>query len=106
MAERRRGSQSGRGAQRSQPPMPLLTVPEVADRLRVSQETVRRYLRRGWLKGLVLGGRSTGYRIEEEELERFLAANRGATVLQVAEQRAQYDPGGAGLKPDPKSEAA
>jgi excisionase family DNA binding protein len=67
----------------------------VAARLRVSPETVRRYLRRGWLTGVVLGGRSTGYRIEEEELERFLAASRGATVTQVAEQRARYDAGRA-----------
>jgi excisionase family DNA binding protein len=106
MADRRGGDHGSRGGQQRQPPTPLLTVPEVAERLRVSQETVRRYLRRGWLKGLVLGGRSTGYRIEEEELERFLAANRGATVLQVAEQRARYDPGAAGPRPDPKGEAA
>jgi excisionase family DNA binding protein len=65
-------------------------VPEVAERLRVSPETVRRYLRRGWLRGVVLGGRSTGYRIEEEELARFLAANRGVSVVAVAEERARY----------------
>jgi excisionase family DNA binding protein len=83
----------------------------VAERLRVSPETVRRYLRRGWLRGVVLGGRSTGYRIEEEELARFLAANRGVSVVAVAEQRARYrvdqpDDGPADERPAKKAAAA
>ena len=53
---------------------PMLTVPEVAEVLRVSPETVRRYLRSGWLKGTLLGGRGSSYRISEAELRRFQAS--------------------------------
>jgi excisionase family DNA binding protein len=58
----------------------LLTVREVADRLKVGEETVRRYVRQGRLRALALAGRSTGYRIEAAELERFLAAGRGVRL--------------------------
>ena len=50
----------------------LLTVREVADRLRSSPETVRRWLRGGKLRGFRLGGTKLGYRIPEQELERLL----------------------------------
>lgn len=59
---------------------PLLTVEEVAARLRLSQETVRRYIRGGKLRGVALGGRSAGYRIEDAELRRFLDEKRGGTL--------------------------
>lgn len=52
----------------------MLTVSEVAEVLRVSPETIRRYLRRGWLKGTLLGGRGSAYRIDEAELRRFQAS--------------------------------
>jgi excisionase family DNA binding protein len=51
----------------------LLTVREVAERLRSSPETVRRWLRQGKLRGFRLGGTKLGYRVTESELERFLA---------------------------------
>ena len=51
---------------------PLLTVPEVAARLRISPETVRRWLRQGGLKGTLMGGDRGGYRIAQSEVERFL----------------------------------
>ena len=57
---------------------PLLTVPEVAARLRINPETVRRWLRRGKLRGVLMGGDRGGYRIAESELVRFLAAGTGA----------------------------
>ena len=48
----------------------LLTVEEVAERLSVSTETVRRYLREGRLRGVKL---IRAWRIQPEELERFIA---------------------------------
>jgi excisionase family DNA binding protein len=52
----------------------LLTVPEVAERTRVNQDTVRRWLRTGKLKGKMLGGQRSGYRVLESELRRFIGA--------------------------------
>jgi excisionase family DNA binding protein len=51
----------------------LLTVREVADRIRSSPETVRRWLRQGKLRGFRPGGTKLGYRVPESELRRFLA---------------------------------
>ena len=51
---------------------PLLTVADVARRVRVSEETVRRWLRAGQLRGLRLGGTKLGYRIRAADLDRFL----------------------------------
>ena len=48
-----------------------LSVGEVAERLRVHVETVRRWLRSGELRGAQLGGKS-GYRITEDDLEAFM----------------------------------
>jgi excisionase family DNA binding protein len=51
-----------------------LTVEEVAQRLNVHPETVRRYLREGHLKGVRRGGLRIGpakWWVEEEEVERF-----------------------------------
>jgi excisionase family DNA binding protein len=50
----------------------LLTVREVAERLRSSPETVRRWLRQGKLRGFRPGGTKLGYRVPESELQRFL----------------------------------
>ncbi len=49
----------------------LLTVEQVAERLQVHVETVRRWLRAGVLEGTFLGRRA-GYRISEKELRDFL----------------------------------
>jgi excisionase family DNA binding protein len=51
----------------------LMTVQEVADRLRVNPYTVRRWLRDGALKGRLLGGKRAGYRIAASDLRHFLA---------------------------------
>jgi excisionase family DNA binding protein len=53
----------------------LLTVEQVADRLQVHPETVRRWLRAGRLRGVRLGGSKLGYRVSEDELERFVDAS-------------------------------
>jgi excisionase family DNA binding protein len=59
------------------------TVDEVARRLKVSDQTVRRWLRAGALVGRNFGGR-TGYRIPEAELERFLRSEVGGRPEQPA----------------------
>jgi excisionase family DNA binding protein len=53
----------------------MLTVPEVAERLRVHPDTLRRWLRSGRIRGVMMGGRSGGYRIKESEVARI--ANEG-----------------------------
>ena len=50
----------------------LLTVRDIATRLRVTSETVRRWLRAGALRGIRLSDRA-GWRVPAEELERFLS---------------------------------
>lgn len=51
----------------------LLTVSEVADRIRVSEYTVRNWLRAGRLRGSRPGGTKVGWRIPESEVRQFLA---------------------------------
>jgi excisionase family DNA binding protein len=51
----------------------LLTLAEVAERVRANPETVRRWLRSGRLVGVRPGGDRLGWRIPEGELERFLS---------------------------------
>jgi excisionase family DNA binding protein len=57
----------------------LLTVPEVAERLRAAPETVRRWLRQGRLRGVLPGGDRFGYRIPESEVRRFLSGSNEPT---------------------------
>ena len=57
----------------------LLTVAEVAERLRVNPETVRRWLRSGELSGIPLGPKA-GYRVSEAELEAFIDERRKSAV--------------------------
>ncbi|HEX8917027.1 MAG TPA: helix-turn-helix domain-containing protein [Chloroflexota bacterium] len=54
----------------------LLSVPEIASRLKVRAETVREWLRSGQINGYNFGGR-TGWRIPASEVDRLLAANAG-----------------------------
>jgi excisionase family DNA binding protein len=53
----------------------LLTVDQVAARLQVNEQTVRRWLRDGELGGVPFGGR-TGWRVTEEDLQAFLDRRR------------------------------
>jgi len=48
----------------------LYTVKEVADELRVHEETVRRWLRDGRMAGVRMGGSRSGYRVAQEEVDR------------------------------------
>jgi excisionase family DNA binding protein len=50
----------------------LLTVREVAERIRTSPQTVRRWLQQGRLRGFRPGGTKLGYRVREADLQRFL----------------------------------
>jgi excisionase family DNA binding protein len=50
----------------------MLTVEDIADRLSVNPETVRRWIRGGQLKAVLIGGRKTGFRVAESEVDRFL----------------------------------
>jgi excisionase family DNA binding protein len=50
----------------------VLTVREAAERLRVNPETVRVWLRQGKLRGTLIGGTKSGYRIPESEIDRLL----------------------------------
>jgi excisionase family DNA binding protein len=64
---------SGGGAMAEQDP--VLTVPEVAARLRVTPETVRRWLRDGELRGVRFSDRG-GWRVLSSEVERKLRGER------------------------------
>ncbi len=61
-------------------PEVLLTVPEVATRLRVKPHTVLGWLQTGKLRGYQPGGTRMGWRISEQDLQKFLdaSANRPA----------------------------
>ena len=50
----------------------LLTVADVADRLRIDPETVRVWLRTGKLRGSRIGGKRAGWRVPASEVERVL----------------------------------
>jgi excisionase family DNA binding protein len=54
----------------------LLTVPEIALRLKVREETVREWLRKNEIHGYNFGGR-TGWRIPASEIGALLSARSG-----------------------------
>lgn len=54
----------------------LLTVPEVAERLRVSAYTVREWLKAGRLPGYRPGGTKAGWRVKESDVSRFLESTK------------------------------
>jgi len=49
-----------------------MTVPEVAERLRLKPETVRRWIRRGKLRAISFGSDRAGLRVRRSEVERFV----------------------------------
>jgi excisionase family DNA binding protein len=51
---------------------PILTVAEVAARLKISQETVRIWLRQGKMRGYRPGGDKIGWRVPQSEIRRLL----------------------------------
>ena len=54
----------------------MLTVQEVAKRLRVNEKTVRAWINSGDLPAFPVGGR--GYRISKADLDRFVEAQKKA----------------------------
>jgi excisionase family DNA binding protein len=52
------------------------TVREIAEKLAVTEFTVRNWLRAGRLGGLRVGGDRAGWRIAESDLEAFLRSAR------------------------------
>ena len=55
----------------------LLTVPEVATLLKLNEQTVRRWLRTGRLRGVSLGSRQAGWRVRRSDVDEFLGIDRG-----------------------------
>ena len=53
----------------------LLKVGEVAERLRVRPETVLRWIKQKKIRGSLIGGKRSGYRISESELERLIGGS-------------------------------
>ena len=53
----------------------VLTVAEAAERLRTSEETIRRWLRDGKLRGVRIGSTRVGWRIPESEVRRLLSGS-------------------------------
>ncbi|MBV9323272.1 MAG: helix-turn-helix domain-containing protein [Chloroflexi bacterium] len=51
----------------------FITVQEAAAQLEVHPQTVRVWLREGKLKGRLIGGRKSGYRIPASEIDRLLS---------------------------------
>ena len=51
----------------------LLTVREVAARFKMTEQTVRRWIRSGRLRAAMPGGEKLGYRITAAEIEKLLA---------------------------------
>jgi len=54
----------------------MLTVSEIAARMRVTESTVRRWLRLRRMRG-ILTGRKAGYRVPLSEYERFIREEMG-----------------------------
>jgi len=70
--------------------MGLLSVEEVAARVKVSTYTVRRWVRQGRLAGIKIG---RDWRVDERDLEAFLAARRKEAALPAGGEEAGPEPG-------------
>jgi excisionase family DNA binding protein len=80
----------------------LLRVPEVADRLRVSRQTIYRAVASGRLPAVQLGGPGTPLRIDEHELEAWLYGPGGSFLFSAAPLPAERgDPPGGVDSPQP-----
>jgi excisionase family DNA binding protein len=68
--------------------MKLLTIPEVADAMKVSEKTVRRLIKRGDLPAFKVGDRGQ-LRVEEAELERYVESQRVRAIDVLAPQKGE-----------------
>lgn len=57
-------------------PEEWLTVSEVAARLKLHQETIRRWIREGKLRATQLGSTHAGYRVRASDVELLLSGNK------------------------------
>jgi excisionase family DNA binding protein len=74
----------------------FLTVHEVAERLKITSESVRRWLRVGKLHGVLLGGDKMGYRIAETEVTRLMSTRASATAMRELTIAIAHQKGGVG----------
>ncbi|MBV9579651.1 MAG: helix-turn-helix domain-containing protein [Chloroflexi bacterium] len=65
----------------------FITVQEAAEQLRVHPQTVRLWLREGKLRGRLIGGRKSGYRIPASEIERLLSPDLEPAVGEASKDR-------------------
>ena len=64
----------------------FLTVGEVANGLEVHEQTVRRWIKTGQLPAYKPGGSPRGpWRIDEDDLESFLASRRSGAQARIAQ---------------------
>jgi excisionase family DNA binding protein len=84
----------------------LLTVAEIAERLKVNQQTVRNWIDRGQLAGIRVGSRRV--RVPEADLERFIAESSSAQVPDETSARRVYAEAmqGVSAATEPAEEAA
>ena len=78
-----------------------LTAEEIADRLQVHIETVRRWLRAGQLKSTFLG-RKAGYRIRESDFEAFMETGPKETAARTSQTAAATLPATGQRRPEGK----
>jgi excisionase family DNA binding protein len=67
----------------------FLTVAEIADQLRLNQQTVRNWIDRGELAAIRLG--ACRVRVLARELERFIAASSSAGLPDESTARREFD---------------
>ena len=53
------------------------TVDQLAERWQLKPETIRRWIRLGDVRAMLLGDRRTGYRIHSDEVKRFEGERMG-----------------------------
>lgn len=68
-------------------PERFITVQEAAEQLQVHPQTVRVWLRQSKLKGRLIGGRKSGYRIPVSEIDRLLSPDTYSTASETASPR-------------------
>lgn len=69
-----------------------LTVRDVANALHVHEETVRRWIRRGDLVAIDLGGPRAGYRIRPSDLDTFIENSNDGFRQRPMKDRPTPDP--------------
>ena len=66
----------------------FITVPDAAEQLQVHPQTIRAWLRSGKLKGRLIGGTKSGYRIPQSAIDELLNPELQQMELPDAGKRA------------------